>query len=184
MAACQRVCRISFGGGRTSITRNMTRGQPVREDKLEEFCMRLPGDTMRRFMAVAENRGGDPAIELAGLLRAYVERYEKTTPVRVSGVVEVYVKSLLESWMDWPPAREMGAEEFVESTVEEIHKKLVVTGDQARMVAFRVWETLREAPQAPEAPTAADGEMAISSGEEVAIAPDETADPAGEPGTE
>ena len=138
--------------------------------------MKLPADTVRRFMAVAENRGGDPAAELAGLLRAYVERYEKTTPARVSGVVEVYVKSLLESWIDWPPALEMGAEEFVAATVEEIHKKLVVTGDQARMVAFRVWETLREAPRAPE-------EMATAD-EELTTAPEGAPDPAEGAGTE
>lgn len=111
----------------------------------EDLCVKLPESLLTAFRAIAENRSEEPDHVLAQLIQAYVEKYKDTSLVRISGVIEVYVKSLLNLSMDWPPAQELSADEFIDLTVGEVHRKLVVTDDQARVVAFRVWQELRKA---------------------------------------
>lgn len=116
----------------------------MKED-FEDFCVALPRDLLQAFRTIAANKGDEPDSVLTHLIQAYVGRHKETSLVRTSGVIEVYVKSVLNQWMDWPPARELEADEFIELTIEKIHQKLVVTDDQARIVAFRVWQELWKA---------------------------------------
>lgn len=115
-------------------------------DDVEEFTVKLPRNLVEAFRAVAANNGEDLNLVAAQLIQTYVESHKDSSLARVSGVIEVYVKSLLNQWMDWAPAKELEADEFIELTVGEIHKKLVVNSDQAKKVAFRIWQELRIIP--------------------------------------
>ena len=137
----------------------------MRDNALENFCVKLPGNLVEAFRAIAANKGDDPGYLVAQMIKGYVDRNRENTSGRASGVIEVYVKSLLNQWVDWPPAREVGADEFIVLTMEEIHKKLVVTEDQAKMVAYRVWQELRKAPEKVEPPADGDAASGADDGE-------------------
>ena len=110
----------------------------------EEFTAKLPRNLLEVFRTIAAQNGEDPNSVIAQLIHGYVQRHKDISRVKTSGVIEVYVKSALKQWIDLPPARELEADEFIERTLEKIHKKLVVTDDQARMVAFRIWQELKK----------------------------------------
>lgn len=125
----------------------------MRDDLLEEFCIQLPRKVIQAFRTITANKGEEPGSVIAQLLQSYVDRHKEVSVTRVSVVIEVYVKSLLKLWINWPPARELEADEFIDLVIQDIHKRVVVTDDQAIMVAYRIWQELRQAPsQADEIP--------------------------------
>lgn len=56
--------------------------------------------------------------------------------------INLYVNALLQRREDWPPARELGEDEFIDQTLSYIKKRLQVTQDQAVQIALRIWGTL------------------------------------------
>ena len=113
---------------------------------IENLCVKLPENLLKAFRTIVANKGEEPNCVLAQLIKEYVEKHRNTSFARISGVIDVYVQSLLKLSIEWPPVQELEADDFVELTLEEIQRKLVVTDDQARMVAFRIWKELRKAP--------------------------------------
>ena len=111
---------------------------------IENLCVKLPESLLKAFRTIVANKGEETNCILAQLIKEYVEKHRNTSFVRISGIIEVYVQSLLKLSIEWPPAQGLEADDFVELTLEEIQRKLVVTDDQARMVAFRIWKELRK----------------------------------------
>ncbi len=57
--------------------------------------------------------------------------------------LNTYVNALMQRRDDWPPAKDLDKEEFVQLTLPYIHKRLQVTDEQAVGIALRIWGTLR-----------------------------------------
>lgn len=119
----------------------------MKNDELEDYCVSLPRKVIQDFVNITAHQGEDPSSVLAQLLQSYVDRHKEVSMARGSGVIEVYVNSLLKLWINWPPARELGADEFTDLVIEDIQKRVVVSDDQAKMVGFRIWQELRKAPE-------------------------------------
>jgi hypothetical protein len=119
-------------------------GRTVMKSNFENLCVKLPESLLKAFRIIVANKGEEPNSVLAQLIKEYVEEHRDNSFARISGVIDVYVQSLLNLLIDWPPVQETEAGQFIELTLEEIHRKLVVTDDQARMVAYRIWQELRK----------------------------------------
>ena len=113
---------------------------------IENLCVKLPESLLKTFRIIVANKGEEPNSVFARLIREYVEKHRNTSFARISGVIDVYVRSLLNLSIEWPPVQEIEANDFIELTLEEIHRKLVVTDEQAKMVALRIWQELRKIP--------------------------------------